>query len=316
MLPAIVHVSGFGRTGSSAVMDALLDTRQFLSLKGKSSSVSESRVFGGRPDIPSFIARTSNISADDIVALWTNAARTERVEALSPRVRSFVERTRHSHAINAKFLRTTEPSVIREGAKSMAAALATTESQDERRSTYMRVTYETIRAAFRATGLSVLIDNDPTISPRIPLHLEQTNVRFVAVVRRPADVYVDRRRTFNPDESSVRDVFRTSLSASRRLRDLHSLARIVERQHPALLVVEFERFAHDEQYRSGIVESIAGGMASRPTEERFEPARAQKSIGIRPQRRDLLARSIFAMTLQRAHGKLVRLGAGSISRVD
>lgn len=315
MLPTIVHVSGFGRTGSSAVMDALLDTRQFLSLKGKPSSVSESRVFGGHPDIPGFVARTSDITADDIIALWTNAARTERVEALSPRVRSFIERTRHSHAINAKFLRTTEPSVIRQGAESMATVLANTESQDERRSSYIRFTYETIRAAFEATGLSVLIDNDPLISPRIPLHLEQTNVRFVAVIRRPADVYVDRRRTFNPDESPARDVLRTSLSASRRLRDLHSLAQIAERQHPALLVVEFERFAHDEQYRSRIVDSIAGGIVP-PTEERFEPARAQKSIGIRPQRRDLLARSVFAMTLRRAHGRLVRAGAESISRAN
>lgn len=313
MPPKIVHVCGFGWSGASAVIDALLETHEFLGLKGKPSAASESRVFGGRPDIPSFIAATPKINSHDVIALWTNATRTESTEALSPRVRSFVAKTRQSHEINAKFLREIESKTLRQGAESVVAALENAGTPDERRSAYIRGTYETIRTAFEATGLSILIDNDPSISPQIPLHLEQEAVHFVAVVRHPSDVYVDRRRVVNPNESTVRDLLRTSLSAWRRLHELRSLAQLVEQQHPRLIVVEFERFVRDDRYRQDVLEAIVGGVASRVTGERFEPTQSQKNIGLLARRRDLLARLIFAVTLHRVHARLARASTRSIN---
>lgn len=313
MPPKVIHVCGFGWSGSSAVADALLDTHQFLSLKGKSSSVSESRIFGGRTDIPSFIARTPKINPHDVIALWTNGTRTGRTDSLSPRVKSFVTQTKRSHEINSKFLRKIELKTLRQGAESVVAALEDASTPDERRSAYIRETYKTIQAAFGASGLSILIDNDPSISPQISLHLEQENVHFVAVIRSPSDAYVDRRRVVNPNESTVRDVMRTSLAAWSRLRELRSLAQLVHQQHPRLIVVEFERFVSDDQYRQSVLESIIGGDGSRVAGERFNPTHSQQNIGLLPRRRDLLARSIFAATLSRVQADLARECARSVS---
>ncbi len=70
----IVHVGGLGWSGSGAILDALLDTDRFRSLKGKTTSVSESRLFSGRPTLPSAIAGMTALSGDNDATMALRAA--------------------------------------------------------------------------------------------------------------------------------------------------------------------------------------------------------------------------------------------------
>lgn len=94
----IVHVGGLGWSGSGAILDALLDTDRFRSLKGKTTSVSESRLFSGRPTLPSAIAGMTALSGDDVLALWTARERVPEGAVLAAPVRRLLERSPSSTA--------------------------------------------------------------------------------------------------------------------------------------------------------------------------------------------------------------------------
>ena len=313
-MTVILHVSGLGWSGSGAVLDLLLDADRFLSLKGKPQSVSESRLFSGRPAIPDLIAGLPSVTGADVVALWTAGARGGPDPNVAGPVRRFLRRTAASHAVNRKVFRTVPDDALVEAARIAAEALSDA-SPDERTQTYLRQTYAAMRTLLGAAGRPLLIDNDPGSTPRLERHLEaDPEVRFVTVVRDPADQYVDRRAKAGATTPVPVDVVRTLASAVVRRRELSTLADTAAARPGRILVVTFERFVQDASYRDALVEVLLGqaaGSVPRIAEERFVPARSQTNIGLRADGRDLLALTAYRAACRRPHERAARLAEPS-----
>lgn len=306
----ILHVSGLGWSGSGAVLDLLLDADRFLSLKGKPQSVSESRLFSGRPAIPDLVASIPNVTAADVLALWTAGARTGPDPNASEPVRRFLRRTATSHAVNRKVFRTVPDDELVETARSAAAELSGS-SPGERTRAYLRQTYAAMRTLLGAAGRPLLIDNDPGITARIVHHVDaDPDVRFVTVIRDPTDQYIDRRAKAGARTPVPVDFARTLASAVVRRRELSLLAQAAALRPGRIIVVTFERFVRDAAYRDGLLDVVLGRAEAARMEflaERFIPARSEGNIGLRADRRDRLALTAYRSACRSPHDRAARL---------
>ncbi len=182
----ILHVGGFGKSGSSAVLSALLDTDRFISLKGKTRSVSETRLFAGQPAIPDFIATHERLRPSDVLALWTAGNRADGSARISPAVARFLRQTRVSHAVNAKAFKTVADLDLGASAARTANHLREISGSAERRTAYIRHTYLAMRTHFEGSGRHLLIDNDPGAVAHSGRHVESDDgVRFEGNIEVP-----------------------------------------------------------------------------------------------------------------------------------
>ena len=309
-MTGILHVSGLGWSGSGAVLDLLLDADHFLSLKGKPQSVSESRLFSGRSAIPDVVASLPRVTGVDVLALWTAGARSGPDADTSGPVRRFLKRTASSHAVNRKVFRTVPDAELFDAAEAAAAALSDSAPND-RSSVYLQQTYTAMRVLLGSAGRPLLIDNDPGISARIMRHLDaDPEVRFVTVVRDPADQYVDRRAKAGAGSPVPVDVARTLASAVIRRRELTMLARAAAARPGRVFVVAFERFVHDATYRDALLDVLlgrAGSLGTAIPTERFIPERSQGNVGLRADRRDRLALSAYRAICSSPHARTASL---------
>ena len=313
-MTAILHVSGLGWSGSGAVLDLLLDADRFLSLKGKPQSVSESRLFSGRPAIPDLVANLPHLTGVDLLALWTAGARSRPGATLSGPVQRFLDRTATSHAVNRKVFRTVPDDELIGAAHGAAAAL-TGSRPSERTSVYLQQTYAAMRTLLGAVGRPLLIDNDPGITARIARHVDaDPDVRFVAVVRDPCDQYVDRRAKAGSATPVPVDVARTLASAAVRRRELDTLARTAARRPGRVVVVTFERFVQDAAYRDALLDLVLDGPlpgGRTVSEQRFVPSRSARNVGLSPDRRDRIAAALYRTACRSPHDRAARLAEPS-----
>ena len=300
----IVHVGGLGWSGSGAVLDALLDTDRFQSLKGKTGSVSESRLFSGRPAFPDAIGTLRGLSTDDILGLWTAGARVPDPSALSPSVRRLLERPAGQHHINHKVLRTVDDAPLRNAAEATATLLRDAVGAEERATAYLRGTYAALRSLLGDAGRHILIDNDPGATPAVERHLRADDrVAFVTVIRDLRDQYVDRRAKVEMNESVPVNLLRTIRSGRLRRRELSALSALAARRRDRLFVVAFERFVLDADYRRQFLERLLGGApAASDREPRFLPEQSARNIGLAVRPGDRIQRAVFRRSSDRAHG--------------
>lgn len=305
-MTTILHVGGLGWSGSGAVLDALLDTGLFVSLKGKTTSVSESRLFSGRPPHPALVASTPGLSGLDITALWTAGSRVVDRPALDPRIRRTLDRTAGQHRINHKVFRTVEAEALHAAAERTAALVAAATDGPGRAAAYRRGTYAAMRSLLGADGSHVLIDNDPGVTPVIAHHLDaDDHVLFVAVIRDPGDQYVDRRAKIEGDESVPLNLLRTLRAAMHRRRELRALAALAERRPDRLFIVAFERFVREADYRELLLARLVGTPDANASESppRFVPERSARNVGLRVDARDRIQHSLFRRACATAYGR-------------
>lgn len=303
----IVHVGGLGWSGSGAILDALLDTDRFVSLKGKPASVSESRLFSGRPDFPTLVSRMSDLSAADVVALWTAGSRTVDRTGPCPRVRQALVSATDVHRINHKVFRTVGDDELRTAADLTAGLVRSATGPAGRASAYLRGTYAAMRSLLGRQGRHVLIDNDPGATPAIAQHLQaDERVAFVAVVRDPGDQYVDRRAKAEPGEPVPLNVLRTLRSAVLRRKELSTLADLAAGRPDRLLVVAFERFVRDAGYREQFFERLLGrtsaAEAGRP--RLFVADNSVRNIGLTASSEDRLQHATFQRLCTPSHRRV------------
>ncbi len=311
----IVHVGGFVKSGSSAFLSALLDTDQFISLKGKTRSISESRLFSGRPAIPDFIAAHDRLSPSDVLALWTAGHRIESSTRISLAVTRFLQQTLVSHSVNAKVFRTVADLDLAESAARTADQLEKIRDGARRRAVYIQQTYLTMRTVFRDSGRHLLIDNDPGAVARSgELVASDSDVRFVAVIRSPSDHYLDRRRLINPKESRPVNFGRTAVSALRIRRSLRAVSRLGGQNNSHFFIVEFERFVEDSTYRALVFRTILPSLSpSSPiTDPTFDPTLAQSRIRAPIVKRDALQQATFIRICRRAHREATEVSRAAL----
>lgn len=299
----IVHVGGLGWSGSGAVLDALLDTDRFRSLKGKTTSVSESRLFSGRPSLPDAAARIPHPSTNDVLALWTAGTRVPDDAPLSPSVRRLLGRRSGRHRINDKVLRTVDDAPLRDAASATAELVRDASGHKERATAYLRGTYAAMRSLLGGDGRHVLIDNDPGVTPAIARHLRADDrVAFLAVIRDPGDQYVDRRAKVESEEPVPINLLRTIRAARLRRRELGALATLAGQRPDRLMVVTFERFVRDAEHRDQLLGRLFGTPPV-PTERerRFVPERSTRNVGLAVRPGDRLQHEVFRRACDSAH---------------
>lgn len=292
----IVHVGGLVQTGSGAVKDALLDTTCFLTLKGKPFAMSESRLFVGRPTIPWFVGRTQGLTGMDVLALWTAGTRLPDGAVIAPETRRFVQRTVASHGVNQKFLRVVDDATLLEAAEATAADIARATSARERGDAYILGTRAAMRQLLPLDGRMVLIDNDPAVSTHIRRHLRlDSDSVFVGVIRDVSDQYIDRRRIINHDQSRLVNLGYVIVSGLIRRRYFRELLAAVEEFPERCLIVEFESFVQDAEYRERLLKSVAAGADARERERepRFVPEMSAKNIGLSVSKGDALQHAVY-----------------------
>lgn len=296
----IVHVGGLVRTGSGAVKDALLDTGDFLTLKGKSFAMSESRLFVGRPPIPSFVARAGTLTALDILALWTAGTRLPEGAVISPWTRRFISSTVRSHGVNRKFLLKVGDAELRVAAEETAADVAKARSRTGRAEAYIIGTRRAIRRLLPLDGRMVLIDNDPAVSTQVTKHLRlDPHCIFIGVIRDLSDQFTDRRTGINTDHSRPFNLAYMTTSALLRRRYFDELADAVDAFPDRCLIVEFERFVTDATYRHQFLDAVAPAGESREREGpvRFEAATSARNVRLKVPRRDRLQHAVYTRLL-------------------
>lgn len=310
-MTSVLHVSGLGWSGSGAVLDALLDADQFLSLKGKTQSVSESRLFSGSPAIPDLVVRLPSLSAPDLLALWTAGQRVHAGTRLSREVRRFLHRTTASHGVNGKVFSTVPDDALHRAAEVATARIVATTPGSARLTTYLAATYEAMRTLLGGSGRPLLIDNDPGITPRISEHLRaDADVRFVTVIRSPSDQYVDKRAKADATSPVVLNLTRTALSGLRRRRDLQALAATAAAWPDRVIVVPFERFVTDDAYRARLLDRTVPGRRT-PEDTvaaegpRFVATRSARNVGLRPASRDRVAHASYVRLCDGPHQRVM-----------
>lgn len=306
----IVHVGGLVQTGSGAIKDALLDSGCFLTLKGKSFAMSESRLFVGRPTIPSFVARAGRLTGDDVLALWTAGTRLPEDAAIGVATRRFLRRTRRSHGVNRKFLLKVDDVPLRSAAEDTAQAIAAARTRQERSDAYILGTRRAIRALLPLDGRMVLIDNDPAVSTHIRRHLRlDPQSIFVGVMRNLSDQYIDRRNRINHDQTRLRNVVYVIASGLLRRRYFAELIRAAREFPERCLIVEFEPFVSDSDYREAFFASVLAGSEPRDREGpvRFAAEHSVTNIGLELPKGDRLQHAIYTRMLDRAYMKAQQL---------
>lgn len=297
----IVHVGGLVRTGSGAVKDALLDSTRFLTLKGKPFLMSESRLFVGRPPIPSFVMRAGRLSGLDVLALWTAGTRLPEGAAIGAPTRVFVRLTTGSHGVNRKFLLKVDDESLRAAAEETAADIGRAGSGRERADAYILGTRRAMRTLLPLDGRMVLIDNDPAVSAHIRRHLRlDPRSIFVGVIRDLSDQFTDRRTGINTNHSRPYNLVYMTTSALLRRRYFEELAAAVEEFPDRCLIVEFDRFATDAAYRERFLSSVVAGAAPRERERprRFDPDVSSRNVGLEVPKRDALQHAVYTRMLR------------------
>lgn len=305
----IVHVAGLGWSGSGAVLDALLDTDRFISLKGSPNGVSESRLFSGRPRLPRSIRRLRRLSAADMLALWTAGTRVAPVKT-SRRTRRIVTRTSRSHAINRKVFAKVDEGRLWSAAERAAAQIHHTRSHSARSAAYIIATYSAMRELLGGEDRMLLIDNDPGVTNALDSHLDaDDHVAFIAVIRDPRDQYTDKRTKVHPNDPVPLNILRTIGSALRRRRELSALLRSEARGSGRLLVVAFEQFVSETAYREQLIGRIIGQVPAEQaaSDLRFRPEDSMRNVGLAGSRRDAIAQRIFAALCAAPHRKALEL---------
>lgn len=296
----IVHVGGLVRTGSGAVKDALLDSTRFLTLKGKSFLMSESRLFVGSPPIPTFVARSGSLSGLDILALWTAGTRLPDGAHIRPATRRFLGMTERSHGVNRKFLLKVDDEALRGAAEETAADIGRAGSARERADAYILGTRRAMRSLLPLDGRMVLIDNDPAVSTHIRRHLRlDPRSVFVGVIRNLSDQFADRRTGINTDHSRPYNLLYMTTSAVLRRRYFAELAAAVDEFPERCLIVEFDRFATEADYRERFLASVTAGAEPRERERprRFDPAVSARNVGLEVPGRDALQHAVYTRML-------------------
>lgn len=300
----IVHVGGLVQTGSGAIKDALLDTGRFLTLKGKSFAMSESRLFVGRPTIPSFVARAGGLTGNDVLALWTAGTRLPSDAELSETTRRFLHRTAESHGVNRKFLLKVDDASLRAAAEETAQAIAGSRSPQDRADEYIVGTRRAIRTLLPLEGRMVLIDNDPAVSTHILHHLRlDPKSIFIGVIRNLSDQYIDRRNRINHSQSRPKNLAYVIASGMLRRRYFAEIVRAVQEFPDRCLIVEFESFVSDEGYRRTLLDAVLAGSdpQDRTSPARFDPERSVKNIGLELSRRDRVQHAVYGRMLDRPY---------------
>ena len=296
----IVHVGGLVRTGAGAVKDALLDSGHFLSLKGKTFAMSESRVFVGRPAIPDFVARTEGLTGLDVLGLWTNGTRLPEGAVIGGATRRFLARTRVSHANNRKFLLKVADEPLRAAAEETAAGIARAAGGDARSDAYIAGTRHAMRTLLPLDGRMIVVDNDPAVSPAIRRHLRlDPHSIFIGVIRDLSDQYADRRTGVDPDQSRPRNLAHMTASALLRRSSFEELAAAVDEFPDRCLIVEFDRFVSDDAYRERFLHAVLAGAPPRARERpaRFAPERSARNVGLAMPKRDALQHAVYTRLL-------------------
>lgn len=296
----IVHVGGLVRTGSGAVKDALLDTGEFLTLKGKSFAMSESRLFVGRPPIPSFVARAGALTSLDILALWTAGTRVPEGAVLSPWTRRFIRMTIRSHGVNRKFLLKVGDAELRAAAAETAADVAKARSSTGRAEAYILGTRRAMRDLLPLDGRMVLIDNDPAVSTHVTKHLRlDPRSIFIGVIRGLSDQFTDRRTGINTDHSRPFNLTYMTTSALLRRRYFDELADAVDAFPDRCLIVEFERFVTEAGYRQRFLDAVApaGEPREREGPVRFDAAASARNVRLAVPKRDVLQHAVYTRLL-------------------
>ena len=297
----IVHVGGLVQTGSTAIIDALLDSTRFLTLKGKSFAMSESRLFVGRPSIPSFVGRARTLTEMDVLALWTAGTRLPNDAVISDATARFLRRTSRSHGVNRKFLLKVDDEALRGAAAETAERIAGATTARARGDAYILGTRDAIRRLLPLDGRMVLIDNDPAVSTHIRRHLRlDANSIFVGVIRDLSDHYVDRRATKNHEQSRLANLGYVIVSGLLRRRYFRELSAAVEEFPDRCLIVEFEPFVRDAAYRERLLASVTAGADGRDPERppRFVPEVSVRNIGLAVPEGDGLQHAIYTRMLR------------------
>lgn len=303
MIP-IVHLGGFVRSGAAAVRDALLDTGAFLSVKGKSFAASESRLFSGGPSIPAFVATAEGLGPDDVLALWTAGTRVPEDARLSTATRRFLRTTATSHAINRKSFQKVGLTELRDAAAMVAAAVGASTDPASRSATYIRATYAALRTLLPTEGRAILLNNDPAATGIAARHLRlDPATLFIAVIRDPSNQYVDRRLGVEPDESRARNLLHTTASGLMRRRQLRAIADTAAEFPSRCLIVEFERFVREPDYRAHLLAvAVAGTTTRRPEgEPRFAAERSVRNVGLAVPARDTLQHAVYTRLCAQPH---------------
>jgi len=309
----IVHVGGLGWSGSSAVLDALLDTDRFRSLKGKTAAVNESRLFSGRPTLPSVAAGIAMLQGDDVLALWTAGTRVPDGATLAAPVRRLLSRSAGEHQINRKVLRTIDDEPLREAADATASLVRAAMGEDERAIAYLQGTYAALRSLLGGDGRHLLIDNDPGVTAKIDQHLlADDQTIFVAVIRGPSDQYVDRRAQIEAHEPVALNALRMIRSARLRRHELEALTELAERRPERLLVVSFEDFVTNAKYRERFFERLFGtSTISGNSSPRFQPEHSVRNIGLAVRPKDRLPHEVFRRGCEGQHARAAAHAASS-----
>ena len=299
-MPWIVHVGGLVRTGSGAVKDALLDSTRFLTLKGKSFLMSESRLFVGRPPIPTFVARAGRLSGLDVLALWTAGTRVPDGAPVGAATRGFLRLTADSHGVNHKFLLKVDDDALRAAAEETASDIRQAGSGRARADAYILGTRRAMRTLLPLDGRMILIDNDPAVSTHVRRHLRlDPRSIFVGVIRDLSDQFADRRTGINTDHSRPYNLAYMTTSALLRRRYFAELAAAVDEFPDRCLVVEFDRFATDATYRQRLLDAVVAGAAPRERERppRFDPEVSARNVGLEVPKRDALQHAVYTRLL-------------------
>jgi hypothetical protein len=235
------------------------------------------------------------LSGDDVLALWTARERVPEGAVLAAPVRRLLERSPEQHGINHKVFRVVEDAPLRAAAEATARLLNDAPGSDERVAAYLRGTYAALRSLLGGDGRHLLIDNDPGVTAAIGQHLAaDAHTTFIAVIRDPSDQYIDRRAKAESSEPVAVNILRTARSARQRRRELDALAALAARRPERLLVVTFERFVKDAEYRERFFARLLGTPApAESATNRFVPERSARNVGLAVRPKDRIQRTLF-----------------------
>lgn len=297
----VVHVGGLVRTGSGAVKDALLDTGWFTTLKGKSSTLTESRLFVGERTIPDFVRDAGEIGGADVLALWTAGTRQPDGARISDATARFLERTSRTHAVNHKAFLRVEDTPLREAAQAVAERIARATEGVARAEAYISGTYAAIRSLLPSGDQMVLIDNDPAVTEHLLTHLRlDERIVFVGVIRDLSDQFVDRRTGIVPHHSRPKNLAYMTISALRRRPRFRVLETAAKEFPDRCIIVEFEPFVTDPAYRERFRAAVSRAPHRLPGDRaRLDPERSATNIGLPVPRGDALQHAAFTRLLDR-----------------
>jgi len=257
----IIHVIGFGWSGSSAILDALYDQEMTQGVTGHNYPL-ETALF--RPknsplDFAKVYSQRNRLDINGLLALYTGGRVGLNESLYKDEIENYLKRVSKKQITpgNSRNFDDIANSTLKDALSVIVNKKTLT--TEELIGNYYEITYELIKWYADETNKTILLNNDPHGRKLKQFQLFDPESIFVFVIREPLDMIVDRPRYKNMDSFGVKATLKRikfSLSHAKIISKSLYNAMFIKRNKPESMFVSFESFVGNTKYRNNILQSL------------------------------------------------------------